>query len=57
MVKMVLIYFLDAKLVERVIPGNALAVDDEKPFYALNKFGNAFLSKFEASVVCILLIS
>eukprot|EP01129_Flabellula_baltica_P007467 TRINITY_DN2909_c0_g1_i3.p1 TRINITY_DN2909_c0_g1~~TRINITY_DN2909_c0_g1_i3.p1 ORF type:complete len:479 (+),score=132.73 TRINITY_DN2909_c0_g1_i3:77-1513(+) len=36
---------------ERVIPGNALAVDDEKPFYALNKFGNAFLSKFEASVV------
>lgn len=34
---------------ERVIPGNALSVDDSKPFHALNRFGTGFLSKFEAS--------
>ncbi len=34
---------------ERVIPGNALSVDDTKPFHALNRFGTAFLSKFEAA--------
>jgi len=34
---------------ERVIPGNAVAVDAEKPFHALNRYGAAFLSKFEAS--------
>eukprot|EP01130_Rhizamoeba_saxonica_P002915 TRINITY_DN1283_c0_g3_i1.p1 TRINITY_DN1283_c0_g3~~TRINITY_DN1283_c0_g3_i1.p1 ORF type:complete len:514 (-),score=123.05 TRINITY_DN1283_c0_g3_i1:31-1572(-) len=36
---------------ERVIPGNALSVDSDKPFHALNKYGTGFLSKFEASVV------
>lgn len=34
---------------ERVIPGNAVAVDAEKPFHALNRYGAAFLSKFEAA--------
>jgi len=34
---------------ERVIPGNALSVDDTKPFHALNRFGSSFLSKFEAA--------
>lgn len=34
---------------ERVIPGNALAADASKPFTALNKFGMAFLNKFECS--------
>lgn len=33
----------------RVIPGNALSMDVSKPFYALNNFGTAFLSKFEAA--------
>jgi GTPase SAR1 family protein len=35
---------------ERIIPGNALSVDPEKPFSGLNKFGGGFLSKFEASI-------
>jgi len=34
---------------DRVIPGNALAVDAEKPFHALNKYGGNFLSRFEAA--------
>eukprot|EP00005_Dracoamoeba_jomungandri_P001520 CAMPEP_0174261932 /NCGR_PEP_ID=MMETSP0439-20130205/12672_1 /TAXON_ID=0 /ORGANISM="Stereomyxa ramosa, Strain Chinc5" /LENGTH=513 /DNA_ID=CAMNT_0015346549 /DNA_START=35 /DNA_END=1576 /DNA_ORIENTATION=- len=34
---------------DRVIPGNAVAVDDDKPFHALNRFGASFLGKFEAS--------
>ena len=34
---------------ERIIPGNALAADASKPFTALNKFGMAFLNKFECS--------
>jgi hypothetical protein len=34
---------------ERVVPGNAVAVDAEKPFHALNRYGAAFLSKFEAA--------
>jgi len=34
---------------DRIIPGNALSVDADKPFHALNKFGNGFLSKFESS--------
>lgn len=34
---------------DRVIPGNALSVDPDKPFQAVNKFGSGFLSKFEAS--------
>lgn len=34
---------------DRIIPGNALSVDDTKPFHALNRFGTGFLSKFEAA--------
>lgn len=34
---------------ERVIPGNALAADADKPFTALSKFGMAFLNRFEAA--------
>src|ERR1700709_505040 len=34
---------------ERITPGNALAADASKPFTALNKFGMAFLNKFECS--------
>jgi len=36
---------------EKVIPGNALSVDPDKPFHALEKFGSGFLNKFEASMV------
>lgn len=32
---------------ERVIPGNAAAVNQELPFRGLNKFGQAFLSRFQ----------
>jgi len=35
---------------DQIIPGNALSVDPDKPFHALNKFGGGFLSKFQASV-------
>ncbi|KAI8996791.1 P-loop containing nucleoside triphosphate hydrolase protein [Pilobolus umbonatus] len=34
---------------ERVIPGNAAAVNQELPFRGLNKFGQAFLSRFQVS--------
>ena len=34
---------------ERVIPGNALAVQADKPFRALQKFGTGFLNKFAGS--------
>jgi len=34
---------------EMVIPGNALAVQADKPFRALSKFGNDFLNKFSGS--------
>lgn len=34
---------------ERTIPGNALAADASKPFTALQKYGMAFLNKFELS--------
>jgi len=34
---------------DRVIPGNAVAVDADKPFHALNRYGASFLSKFEAA--------
>ncbi|CAO3584876.1 unnamed protein product [Absidia cylindrospora] len=33
----------------RVIPGNAAAVNQELPFGGLNQFGQAFLSKFQVS--------
>eukprot|EP00918_Siedleckia_nematoides_P017836 GHVU01038226.1.p1 GENE.GHVU01038226.1~~GHVU01038226.1.p1 ORF type:complete len:494 (-),score=116.24 GHVU01038226.1:451-1932(-) len=36
---------------ERVVPGNAAAVDKTGPFSQLSNFGNTFLSKFEVSVV------
>jgi hypothetical protein len=32
------------------VPGNALAVQADKPFRALQRYGMAFLNKFEASV-------
>jgi len=35
---------------EMVIPGNALVVQSGTPFRALSKFGNDFLTKFQASV-------
>jgi len=34
-----------------VTPGNALAVDPNKQFKALQQFGNSFLSKFEGSTL------
>ncbi|RGB40991.1 P-loop containing nucleoside triphosphate hydrolase protein [Rhizophagus diaphanus] len=34
---------------DRVIPGNAAAVNAQLPFRGLNKFGQAFLSKFQVS--------
>jgi GTPase SAR1 family protein len=35
---------------DKIIPGNALSVDVEKPFHGLNSFGNGFLTKFEGSL-------
>eukprot|EP00047_Mylnosiga_fluctuans_P003555 m.229726 g.229726 ORF g.229726 m.229726 type:complete len:550 (+) comp11949_c0_seq1:110-1759(+) len=34
---------------ERITPGNALAVQADKPFRGLSQFGTGFLSKFESS--------
>ncbi|KAI9474280.1 MAG: P-loop containing nucleoside triphosphate hydrolase protein [Benjaminiella poitrasii] len=34
---------------ERVIPGNAAAVNQDLPFRGLNRFGQAFLSRFQVS--------
>ena len=34
---------------QAVIPGNALVVDQNKPFCSLSKFGNAFLKRFQCS--------
>jgi EH domain-containing protein 3/EH domain-containing protein 1 len=34
---------------ERVLPGNAAAVDMDLPFRGLNRFGQAFLSRFQVS--------
>ncbi|XP_075227835.1 EH domain-containing protein 3-like [Lycorma delicatula] len=36
---------------ETVIPGNALVVDPKKQFRPLSKFGNAFLNRFQCSLV------
>jgi len=36
---------------ERVVPGNAAAVDVNRPFIGLGKFGTAFLNRFEISEV------
>ena len=35
---------------DRIVPGNALAVDPEMPFTSLTRFGTEFLNKFQASV-------
>ncbi|XP_078000886.1 EH domain-containing protein 1-like [Glandiceps talaboti] len=37
---------------EGVIPGNALVVDPKKQFRPLSRFGNAFLNRFQCSLVC-----
>lgn len=34
---------------DRVIPGNAAAVNQDLPFRGLNRFGQAFLSRFQVS--------
>ena len=34
-----------------IIPGNALVIDQTKPFKDLMKFGNKFLNRFQASIV------
>ncbi|KAL5009291.1 hypothetical protein ScPMuIL_014872 [Solemya velum] len=36
---------------EGIIPGNALVVDTKKQFGPLSKFGNAFLNRFQCSVL------
>lgn len=36
---------------ERIVPGNAAAVQSDKPFKNLEKFGMAFLNRFECSEV------
>jgi GTPase SAR1 family protein len=36
---------------ERVVPGNAVAIQADKPFTALTKYGMAFLNKFECAVL------
>jgi hypothetical protein len=36
---------------ERVIPGNALAVSNDMPYKGLEKFGVAFLNRFEGAQV------
>jgi hypothetical protein len=38
---------------ERVIPGNAAAVNQELPFRGLNRFGQAFLSRFQVHIYSI----
>jgi GTP-binding protein EngB required for normal cell division len=35
---------------DRIVPGNALAVDPSMPFQSLTKFGTEFLNKFQASM-------
>lgn len=35
---------------DRVIPGNALAMEHDRPFMALQRFGTSFLNKFEGSI-------
>lgn len=34
-----------------VIPGNAAAVQADKPFHGLSRFGSSFLSKFQVQNV------
>jgi len=42
---------MSATNTDNVIPGNALAVQGDRPFGSLQKFGSAFLTKFEAAEV------
>ncbi|EEB12848.1 EH-domain-containing protein, putative [Pediculus humanus corporis] len=35
----------------KIIPGNALVVDPNKPFSPLSKYGNSFLTKFQCSTL------
>jgi GTP-binding protein EngB required for normal cell division len=35
---------------DRIVPGNALAVDKDMPFSSLTRFGTEFLNKFQASM-------
>ena len=35
---------------DRIVPGNALAVDQDMPFSSLTRFGTEFLNKFQASL-------
>lgn len=35
---------------DRIVPGNALAVDRDMPFSSLTRFGTEFLNKFQASM-------
>lgn len=44
---------MSATNTDNVIPGNALAVQGDRPFGSLQKFGSAFLTKFEAAEVCV----
>ena len=37
-------------VLDRIVPGNALAVDRDMPFSSLTRFGTEFLNKFQASV-------
>ena len=37
---------------ERVVPGNALVMDQQLPFRPLSRFGNTFLNRIQASMVC-----
>lgn len=36
---------------ERLVPGNAAAIDVDRPFASLSRFGTSFLSKFQVSEV------
>jgi len=38
--------------VDRIVPGNALAMRHDRPFGGLQAFGNAFLEKFAGAEVC-----
>merc|ERR1711871_770630 len=35
---------------DRIIPGNAVCVSNDKPFQTLQSFGSQFLNKFECSL-------
>lgn len=38
---------------DRIIPGNAAAVNQDLPFRGLNHFGQAFLSRFQVNKSCL----